>query len=165
MKKLLTSPEPKASARNMPKLSTMSLGAFVPPPLQGICLIDKEIEDLFAQKYQDLVNDSKKVYKKTPQTFKMKAYQIQELQDVVVKTISRSMNNDEKMELFQAELHNFFDKFNALITKEFGFDKTLKFIDQGGEHIPTTPSNKSPKARLGSNKEFGKMAIKLKANK
>ena len=53
--------------------------------------------------------------------FRMKAVQIQELQDMVQARMEVKFPYDDYMQLFQSDLQVFFSEFNNILAKEYGF--------------------------------------------
>ena len=82
------------------------------PRLKGPFLIKQELDELYQKKYSDVLVKSSKEHRADMKKFKMKAKQIQEMQDIVQASMGTELPYGEYMKMFKADLLEFFVELN-----------------------------------------------------
>jgi len=91
------------------------------------------LDDLFEKRYTDILGKSEKQHRADKQKFKMKAKQVQEMQEIVQDALGSELPYSEYMKMFKPDLADFVKEFNQVVIKEFDMTKIIEYVSKKGE--------------------------------
>lgn len=87
---------------------------------------------MFEKKYAKILVGVQAELDEDPKSMKMNARLISSMQEVVQNSIQKELPYGEIMELFKANVGEFFEKFNEFLVRHFEFERINNFVASGG---------------------------------
>lgn len=105
--------------------------AEVEAPKIPICIIDNELNMELEKKYKKLRREVDEYLQEDEKAFRMKAVEIAKCQDLVKHVLQTDLKFDDYQSMFQADVTDFVEAFNAVISKEYKFEDINTAIGTG----------------------------------
>jgi len=116
--------------QSSPSQQTASEDEAEEPRLKGIRLIEQELSELMAPKYEKLKQKCQAELEEHEKFFKMNGNECIEMQMLVQHAIGTKLSSDAYMGLYVSDIDEFFKRFNDNIVREFKFGELNEYIEK-----------------------------------